>query len=310
MQAYRTHFNAMGCANEIVVCADDDASASTALQAAATEVVRIEQKFSRYRSDSIISRINAAAGSGTPIAIDEETAQLLDVAAKLYDLSGGLFDPTSGILRRVWNFTLGEIPSASALEAVLALIGWNKLQRSSDGVTLMLPGMEIDFGGFGKEYASDCAAAVLARHGITNGYVNLAGDIAAVGPQADGTPWLIGVQDPRKPGAVVATIPLSRGGLATSGDSEKYFEAEGRRYCHILNPTTGQPVHCWSSVSVLAATALQAGTLTTIAMLKEDHAEEFLRNSKRPYLLVNLAGRTFSNSPTTSTETKTDNGHN
>ena len=102
--------------------------------------------------------------------------------------------------------------------------------------------MEIDFGGIGKEYAADRVATICLEHGLRHGLVNLGGDIRAIGPQADGTPWRVGIRHPRVQDAAIAGFDLAAGALATSGDYERYFEIDGKRYCHILNPTTGMPV--------------------------------------------------------------------
>ena len=153
--------------------------------------------------------------------------------------------------------------------------------------------MEIDFGGFGKEYAADRAAAALLAQGIESGYVNLSGDVHVLGPKADGAPWGIGIQHPRDPRKVIATIPVHRGGLATSGDYERYFEQDGKRYCHILNPHTGMPVNHWQSVSVLASTTLTAGSLCTIAMLKEADALSFLEQAGAVYLALDAQGQAY-----------------
>ena len=150
--------------------------------------------------------------------------------------------------------------------------------------------MEIDFGGFGKEYATDRAASVLTAHGIQHGYVNLGGDVHVVGPQVDGQPWLIGIQNPRGKGQIVATIPMRSGGLATSGDYERFFVLDGRHYCHILNPFTGRPVDFWRSVTVIAPMALVAGSCSTIAMLSESEAIPFLNNTGFQYLAIDRFG--------------------
>jgi len=146
--------------------------------------------------------------------------------------------------------------------------------------------MEIDFGGFGKEYAADRAVALLAERGARHGFVNLGGDIRVLGPQPDGQPWRFGIQHPRKPEATIASIELAEGALATSGDYERYLEHEGRRYCHILDPRTGWPVAHWQSMSVVAPLAVAAGALTTIAMLKAEAALEFLRGQGVGFLAV------------------------
>ncbi len=297
MKIYRSEFQAMGGANEILVQATDETVARRAMEVAAAEVARIERKYSRYRKsdESIVTQINERAGTVEFTACDEETNALLDIAAKAHVLSSGKFDITSGVLRNVWNFKAGVVPDDIALAQQLSLIGWEKVERGPNGVRLSAAGMEIDFGGFGKEYAADRAGEKLLQNGIASGLVNLGGDIKAVGPQVDGQPWPVGVANPRQAQAIVAKIPISKGGLATSGDNERYFEKNGRRYCHIINAKTGWPVNCWSSVSVCGATTLQAGIYSTIAMLKEKNAETFLRKSKLPFLMFSQDGTSISN---------------
>ena len=152
-------------------------------------------------------------------------------------------------------------------------------------------GMEVDLGGFGKEYAADRAAEVLAAQGARHGYVNLAGEMRMIGPKPDGRPWQIGIQHPREPGQLAATIPVELGGLATSGDYERYFERDGRRYCHILDPRSGQPVTHWRTVSVVAPMAVVAGNCTTIAMLKQADGLDFLRRTGLSFFAIDRFGQ-------------------
>jgi FAD:protein FMN transferase len=194
-------------------------------------------------------------------------------------------------LRQAWNFKEARVAKPAHLAELCARIGWQLVERDGDRVRLPHAGMELDFGGFGKEYAVDRAAAALLGQGIACGYVNLAGDVHVLGPKPDAEPWGIGIQHPRDPGKVIATIPVYRGGLATSGDYERYFEQGGTRYCHILNPHTGMPVTHWQSVSVLATTALTAGSLSTIAMLKEAQGLAFLEQAGAVYLALDAEGR-------------------
>ena len=288
MEILRSEFRAMACVNEIVIAAANEAEGRPALQAAAEEVLRIEAKFSRYRADSVVSQINAAAG--TRVGIDAETRSLLAFADTLYHESEGLFDVTSGILRRVWHFAESALPTADELAEVLTLVGWSRVEHDDSGIRLPQAGMEIDFGGFGKEYAADRAAQVLRGMGVRHGYVNLGGDIMALGPQPDDSPWLIGIADPRVQGRLIATLPLSRGGLATSGDYERFFELDGKRYCHILNPRTGWPVQHWRSVSVLAPVCIAAGAYATIAMLQGAAAPALLQRKPVACLAVDPQG--------------------
>ena len=146
--------------------------------------------------------------------------------------------------------------------------------------------MEIDFGGIGKEYAADRAATICIEQGIAHGLVNLGGDVRAIGTQADGTPWRVGIRHPRADGRAIAYVDLADGAVATSGDYERYFDLDGRRYCHILNPRTGMPVAHWQSVSVVAPLAVVAGSCATIAMLMEAGGEAFLAAQGFSYIAV------------------------
>jgi len=243
MELFKVYFQAMGGHCEIQLAAPNRQLADKNSRLAIDEVLRIESKYSRYRPDSIVSRINAAAGSGNPVACDDETLWLLDYANTLFENSDGLFDITSGVLRRAWDFKEKKVPSDEELESVIDLIGWKKVERGKNSIHLPTAGMELDFGGFGKEYAADRAADLLSSAGIRHAYINLGGDIRAVGGQPDGKPWVVGIKDPREANSIAATFPIESGALATSGDYEKYFEKDGRRYCHILNPFTGRPVN-------------------------------------------------------------------
>ena len=289
MQTFRVPFEAMASRCEIVLAADDEQQARLLAQASIDEVHRIEAQFSRYRADSIISRINAAAGQ-EPVDCDDETWALLEYADTLYTSSGGLFDITSGVLRRAWDFRNPRLPSDEDLSSLRKLIGWTRVERNNRRVRLPQAGMEIDFGGFGKEYAADRAGIILAAQGVRHGYVNLAGDMHILGPKPDGRPWMIGIQDPRNKGQLVATIPVTKGGLATSGDYERFFELDGKRYCHVLDPVSGWPVTYWRTVSVVAPLAVVAGNCTTIAMLKQSEGLAFLKASGMDYLAVDMHG--------------------
>ena len=153
-------------------------------------------------------------------------------------------------------------------------------------------GMEIDFGGIGKEYAADRAASVCMELGVRHGFINLGGDIRVMGPHPDGSPWLMGIVHPRKPPSVLASLGIPSGALATSGDYERYFELDGRRYCHILDPRNGYPVNGLQSVSVVAPLCTVAGSLCTIAMLKGIEGLDFLAQQEMPWLAVDGRGRT------------------
>ena len=287
---YGVQFVAMASDCEVRLAGVSAARAQTLAALAIAEVRRIETKYSRYRADSVVSRISAAAGNGESIAIDAETAQLLAFATQLFALSDGLFDATSGVLRQVWDFKTGRRPTAQQLAEVLPRIGWNHVNWNDQSARLTRPGMELDFGGFGKEYAADRAATLLANEGAQHGLVNLGGDIRVIGPQADGSPWSMGIRHPRQDNAVIASIPISSGALATSGDYERFFVEGGERFCHILNPRTGWPAQHWQSISVIAPVCVAAGAMSTTAMLKGSDATAFLQEQGVSYLAVDTAG--------------------
>ncbi len=287
MWYHKREFHAMGGPCSVQLYAPDVASADVALTAAETEILRIERKYSRYRDDSVIARINAAAGSGQDVAIDAETAQLLAIAARLHEQSDGSFDITSGVLRRVWDFRATQPPAEKDVASVLPLIDWNQVCWTSETALLGRPGMELDFGGFGKEYAADCVAAVLVANGIHHGLVELAGDIRVVGPHPDGSPWAIGIQHPRQHGQAIATIQLSQGGLATSGDYERCIVTpDHRRFSHILDARNGWSVEGLASLTITAPQCLLAGAACTLGMLQGQQALAWLADCPYSWLAV------------------------
>ncbi|HMF28832.1 MAG TPA: FAD:protein FMN transferase, partial [Candidatus Cybelea sp.] len=131
-----------------------------------------------------------------------------------------------------------------------------------------------------------------AEHGVASGLVNLGGDVRAIERQPDGSPWRVGIRHPRRVGAVVGAVSLTSAAVATSGDYERYFELDGKRYCHILDPRTGMPVTYWQSVSVVAPLCVVAGSCATIAMLLERDGEAFLRAQGLPYIAIDADGST------------------
>ena len=241
MRLERFAFRAMGSPCEIKLWGPSRAALEPAARACMGDVRRLEAKFSRYRDDSLATRINAAAGDPKGVEVDTETAALLDFADTAWRESEGRFDPTSGVLRRVWDFKSGRRPEPAALEATRALVGWDKVRWSDGRIALTRAGMELDFGGFVKEYAADRAAEICRSHGLRAGIVDLGGDLAAVGPNPDGSPWRVGIRHPRAPETAIARIALSEGGLATSGDYERFMIIDGVRLSHLLDPADRGP---------------------------------------------------------------------
>lgn len=304
-------FQAMGgpCSVRLQGLPPDDAARAAAL--AEAEVRRIERKYSRYRDDSVIAAINAAAGHDEGIAVDDETAMLLDFAALMHDQSDGRFDVTSGVLREVWDFRAGRLPAPEAVAALLPRIGWRQLvwpapeqaagaatelaataspaAKRHAGRRLVLPvaGMALDFGGIGKEYAADRAAAVLREAGASHGLVELGGDVAVAGPPLAGDGWRVGIRNPRGGDDALARIHVASGGLATSGDYERCLVVDGRRYSHLLDARSGWPVSgAPASLSVAAPSCLLAGAAATLGMLAGAGAGDWLADCPWPWLAI------------------------
>lgn len=269
-------FDAMASPCEILLESADPGEAARLTRIAAGEAWRIEDKFSRYLPGNIVSRINASGGDA--VEVDEETASLLDFAATLYVLSGGRFDITSGVLREAWTFDGSDrIPGAEAVTEVLQRVGWDKVTWQRPFLT-MEPGMQIDLGGIGKEYAVDRVAGKLAEAAGCSAVVNFGGDLAVTREPQERKAWRVGIEPvsagERRAGTV---LEIRTGALATSGDSRRFLLKDGVRYSHILDPRNGWPVEgAPRSVTVAADTCTQAGMLSTFAMLEGYNAEAFL----------------------------------
>jgi len=289
MRLHRLAFQAMGSPCEVRLHGGDETPA--VLAAAQAEVARLEAKYSRYRDDSLATRINRSAGDPAGVEVDPETAHLLDYADSCHRQSDGLFDVTSGILRRAWNLKSGKLPAQAELDALLPLVGWTKVRWRAPRLVLPHAGMQLDFGGYVKEYTADRVAALCRARGARHGLVDLGGDLAVVGPHPDGAPWRVGIRDPQHAERALGALPVGWGGVASSGAYERCMVLDGVRYGHILDPRTGWPVRGLVSVTVVASHCLVAGTLTTIAMLKGESGGAWLEATGAHCLYVTDAGR-------------------
>jgi thiamine biosynthesis lipoprotein len=281
---WRGRFQAMASPCELFMELDQEPLARKLLRAAAWETWRIEQKLSRYRDDNIIHRINSSQGQS--VEVDDEVAHLLDFAQQCWELSDGLFDITSGVLRRIWHFDGGsEIPDDTSVQALMPLVGWQHVSWTRPYFTLP-EGMQIDFGGIGKEYAVDRVLLLLKQ--LTDGklLLNFGGDINTNGRNSSDGAWSIGIEDPNRPDSATAVLKIRQGALATSGDTRRYLIRGAKRYGHILNPITGWPVdHAPRSVTVAAPTCTEAGMLATFALLQGKKAEDFLNQQQVKFWL-------------------------
>jgi thiamine biosynthesis lipoprotein len=291
LNLYQHDFRAMGSPCLLYLyCSSKEQFERVASQSVA-RVNELEANYSRYLADSLLSDINSHAGTDKRFTLTDEFWTLLQYANTAHAISDGLFDITSGVLRKVWDFNNGQPPAIAKIDSTLELVGWSKIVLNQNYFHLPLAGMELDFGGIVKEYAADLVVEMLRQSGINHGLVDMGGDIAVIGPHPDNSPWQVAISDPDFPEQAIATIPLMAGGLASSGDYQRFIVLNDERYCHILNPKTGWPVKGLAAVSVWAPQCVVAGTVATIAMLKGDvEGEKWLQDVGCNYVTVNRSG--------------------
>jgi FAD:protein FMN transferase len=271
---YAACFSAMASPCEVLVHTSNRGQALELADLVAHEAWRVEQKYSRYREDSVLAWIHR--NRGKEVSVDVETTSLLDFAGHCYELSDGRFDVTSGVLRRAWQFDGSDrVPDQAAVERLLPLIGFDKLRWQPP--KLLLPhDMELDFGGIGKEYAVDRAYDLAAAHRSVPFLINFGGDLRTNRALPD-APWQVGIERPDSEREAALVLTLERGALASSGDARRFLLKDSIRYGHILDPRSGWPVpNAPRSVTVAASSCTEAGLLATLAMLRGAQARNFL----------------------------------
>ena len=261
----RLEFKALGTNCLIKFRQPDERKALEFAAAALGWIGKFEAKFSRFRPDSHVSRINAAAGREW-VNTDPEMEELLDIADGLFTRTNGILDPTMLPLLNVWNWKTvhSKLPTHAEVKAALALTGWAKVRRRNGAVFLPEAGMGLDFGGFGKEFAVDSLAKIARSYGIRDGLVDLGRDIFAMGGNGAHPFWHIGIEDGNKPGNCWGGLAVSDLAVSASGDYARFFTHDGVRYGHILDPRTGWPVaNGMRAVTVVANSCLEAGIYST-----------------------------------------------
>jgi len=299
---YRFPFKAMGSPCLLCFYSHSKQKAEQLKEQVIERVETLENRYSRYRPDSLVSQINASAGTLKKIQIDSETVALLGYAEQCYAESNGLFDITSGVLRQAWNFSQSQterssttLPDKAQLSHLLSLIDWQQVIWGEDWIYLAQPEMELDFGGIVKEYAADSLAQICLEHDIDSGFINMGGDIHIFGSTPDKQGWPIAIQHPHESQQAMTKFHLKKGGLASSGDYERFIEIAGKRYSHILDPQTGWPVSGLSAVSVVAEHCVVAGSMATIAMLKGEQGLDWLKYSGVNFICCTDKGEIHTN---------------
>ncbi len=268
-QFHKLTFQAMSTDCRVHFQAEDSRFAEQFQNFVLDWVAFFEAKYSRFLPDSLISRINSAAGEHW-VEIDQETDVLFNLCQELLFFTRGVFDPSALPLMRLWNWKAKDpaVPSATEVKAALELAGWNKVERRPGGIFLPRTGMMIDLGGIGKEYAVDRVITMAVERGIKNVLVDFGQDVRVRGESPQKGPWCIGLEDPRAPGKCWTSVIVNNHAVATSGDYLRHFVHEGRRYGHIIDPRDGYPANTGVlSVSVVSPHCTFAGIVSTAAVI-------------------------------------------
>lgn len=258
----------MGTVVEIAAEGADEATVRAALTAAWREMARLIDMMSHYDPASVVSAINDNAGV-KPVPVPPELMAVLTAAQRLSKRSQGAFDVTVGSLRG-WRFRPDDprLPSREEIAAWLPKVDYRKLVLDPRAGTAFLAerGMRIDPGGIAKLYILDAGMRILTRRGIARAMVNAGGDVEVVAPEGD-RPWRIGVRDPRAPDRLLGVLEIHRGFVASSGDYERYFMRDGRRYHHILDPRTGYPAEGPHGVTLVSTDLEVVNGLSVVIMV-------------------------------------------
>jgi thiamine biosynthesis lipoprotein len=252
----------MGTAIRVELWSDDRAAGEAAIDAVMEEMHRIDREMSPFKPESELSRINREAADH-PVSISAEMFDILSRSIEFSKLSGGVFDITFSSVGYMYDYRRHLKPTDSEIEKALPGISYRHLLLDKDKRTIRFsrPGVRIDLGGIGKGYAVDNCIALLKKRGIAHALVTAGGDSRVLGDR-EGRPWMVGIRDPRRKDNVVAVIPLINSAISTSGDYERFFEVDGVRYHHIINPKTGRSATGVHSASVIGPDATTTDGLT------------------------------------------------
>ena len=270
-----------------LVVDNDTGRGKELLSLAQEEILRVEGKFSAYKPESIVSRINQEAGTGSLAPLDAETRSLFQYVAALREESKNLFDPTTRLLQNCYSEEGRLLASQAQLQGILKLVGWSKLESSTDGARLPEKGMLIDLNSCIRPYAIDSMRKLLIKQGVENALIEMDHDVATIGKQPDGANWLIGVRFPRGTRAAITRLKLNHRGFALRGDFERRVTLGGERFGRALSPIDGQPVPGLVSVAVIADTCLTACGAASVARMKTEQAGiKWLENLGFPWLAI------------------------
>lgn len=261
----------MGSAFAFTAISETKSKAQVSVREGIKEVIRIEKLISSWDVNSQTSTINKNAGIA-PVKVDVELINLIERCLKISKISNGYFDISFASMDKVWEFKnqeLLQLPSKENIEKSVSKIDFTKIKidKELQTVFLMDKGMKIGFGAIGKGYAADRAKMQMKNSATTSGVVNAGGDLVAWGEQETGKPWSIAIADPEDKNSVLAWMDISEMAVVTSGNYEKYFLFENKKYCHIVDPKTGWPISGIKSVTIISRTAEFSDAIATTTFI-------------------------------------------
>ena len=265
---YRQQSYVFGTLVEVTLWGENDARAQELIGKVLREFDRLHKELHAWQP-SELTKVNEAITAGKAITTTPELAAILQDAAKLSAQSNGTFNPAIGKLIALWGFQSDEfkpvVPDAEKIKALVnAKPSMADLKIAGTIISSSNREVQIDLGGYAKGYALDRAIDILKKEGAQNALINIGGNIIALGERGN-RPWKIGIQHPRKPSAIAVMDIYNGEAIGTSGDYQRYFEKDGKRYCHIIDPATGMPVENVQSVTIVAKTGTRAGVLSDVA---------------------------------------------
>jgi thiamine biosynthesis lipoprotein len=257
------HGTAMGAHLDIEVFGPDQAACDRAVAEARGEIDRLEQMMTDWKAESPLMEVNRHAGE-RPVKVPPELFFVIRKSLEMSELTRGAFDISFAAAGKLWNWRDPRVPTDDKVRVSLTNVGWRGIRIDATEQTVFLekPGMRIGLGAIAPGYAGDRAIEKIRACGIRDACVNMSGDVMAIGMKS-GAPWRVALKHPRRPSESVAILPVANAAVSTSGDYERFFEVEGKRYCHIIDPRTGRPAEGCQSVTIVAPVLAFADGLAT-----------------------------------------------
>jgi FAD:protein FMN transferase len=278
----------------VTAVSDSPENARKAIEESYAELDRLAGLFNFYDEKSELSEINRQAGIA-PVKVSKETLGIMEKAVYVSEMTEGAFDVTVGSLVKLWDMEKRIVPDKKTIEQTRKNVGYKNIviDRPDSTIFIRKQGVKIDLGGIIKGYAADRVVETLTRHGIKSGIAQVGGEVRAFGKRPDGGPWVVGIQNPRQKGGgdeIIASVEISDRAISTSGDYNKYFEKDGRRYHHLIDPKTGYPSLNCGSATVIAKDAITSDGFSKLFILGPEKGIEAAKKAGVEVIFIDCNG--------------------